>query len=124
MARINTLDKDGWYAGNMETEGHRIDEPGTGKPIIMRQYKFMFPPGMKRKPKKDELLTPAFIKHMENQLWGDNLEMVTDPKIVINKKGFIIFATCQAKRGNILSYMDRERLKPLQDKLKDEREPQ
>lgn len=117
-------DKDGWYAGNMETEHQRIDEPGTGKPIILRQFKYARNPAIKKKPTKDEILTPGYIKYLENGLWADNMEMIQDPKVVIDKKFITVFATCQAKRGNLINYAQRDQLKPLQEKLAEEREPQ
>lgn len=120
---LDTPDKDGWYAGKMETDGYRIDEAGTGKPIILRQFKYARNPAMK-KPTKNEILTPAYITYLENGLWADNMEMVIEPKVVIDKKFITVFATCQAKRGNLIESVHRDQLKPLQDKLRDEREPQ
>jgi hypothetical protein len=124
MIGLDTPDKDGWYAGNMETEGHRIDEPGTGKPIILRRFQYARNPAIKRKPTKEDVLTPGYIKYLENGLWADNMEMIMEPKVVIDKKHITVFATCQAKKGNLIESAHRDQLKPLQDKLAEEREPQ
>lgn len=98
------------------TDGVRIEDPGVGKPIILKHFEYRYPPGQKR-PRVDELLTPSYIKHLENGLWADGMEMIAPPRVVFYRKGFRIFATCQLKRGQSLPWDRKDELKPLQDKL-------
>lgn len=99
-----------------QTDGVRIEDPGTGKPIIMRSFEYRYPPnGLK--PTKEQLLTPAYIQHLENGLWADGLEMILPPKVVFYKKGFRIFATCQEKKGMFIPREVQDQLIPLQTKI-------
>lgn len=100
-----------------QTDGVKIEDSGSGKPIILRQFEFHFPPGFKGKPKKEEILTESYIKYLENFLWADALEMIMEPKVVFNEKGFKIFATCQARKGHLIPYDKKDQLRPLQDKI-------
>lgn len=102
-----------------QTDGFRIEDTATGKPIILRQFRYMYPAGQ-MKPRKEEILTESYIKHLENGLWADGMEMVMKPKVVFFKKGFTIFATCQAKKGNMIPYDAMETLRPLQETLQQE----
>lgn len=111
------IDKYDYYASSMEAEGQKIEDPGTGRPIIVRRFQFMYGPQHKGVPTKEQVLTPEYIKYLENFLWADNLEMVMHPRVVYEKGGFSVFATCQAKKGNIIPYEHAEKLRPLQETL-------
>lgn len=114
-------DNEGWYGSTMETEKFDIQDPGTGKAIILRQFKFAYAPWQKKKPKKKEILTPDYIKHLENILWADNMEMIQFPKVHFDKKGFTVFAACKAKRGNLIpDYAKDDLARPLHQRLQDE----
>lgn len=99
-----------------QTDGVRIEDPGTGRPIIMRHFEYRYLPNGP-KPTKEQLLTPDYIKHLENVLWADSLEMIMPPKVVFYNKGFKIFATCQAKKGNVIPGHATDQLQPLQTKI-------
>lgn len=114
-------DNEGWYGSTMETERHNIEDPGSGRPIILRKFEFKYPPGSKVVPTKKQLLTKEYIKHLEDRLWADNLELIQTPKVAFHTTGFTIFATCQAKKGNIIpGYASDALSSPLQDRLRDE----
>lgn len=114
-------EQEGWYGSTMETERHNIEDPAQGRPIILRKFEFKYNPALKGKPTKKQILTKDYIKFLENTLWADNLEMIQDPKVAFHKTGFTIFATCQAKRGNIIPWEHRAALDaPLQDRLREE----
>lgn len=87
---------------------------GDGKEIILRQFQYMFPPNLTEKPTKEQILTDGYKKFLEAQLWMvDNLELVMEPRVVIEEKGFRIFATCQPRKGNIIGWEDRDNIKTL-----------
>lgn len=116
MEKMNQ--SEGWYGSTMETERFDVKDPGTGAPVILRQLRFQYMPWQKTKPKMKDILTADYIKHLENILWADNLEMIQLPKVTFHKKGFRIFLTCKAKRGNIIPYHTAEALdKPLHERL-------
>lgn len=106
-----------WEATQAQTDGEQIADWGSGKPTILRRFEFKFPPGFKGKPKKKDILTEGYIKHLENRLWADELEMVVEPKVAFTEGGFSVFATCQAKRGSLIPRYAQDQLIPLQDKL-------
>jgi hypothetical protein len=117
--------EEGWYGSTMETERHDIKDPAQGQPVILRQLRFQYAPWQKTKPKVKDILTPDYIKYLENLLWADNLEMIQLPKVTFHKKGFRIFLTCKAKKGNIIPYINKEDLdRPLHERLKEGQEPQ
>lgn len=85
----------------LETEPVRLEDPGTGKPVILRRFEFQLPPGVLEINKA--LLIKEHVKRLEVFLWKDELEMVLPPKLVLEKNGaFSIFATCQSKKGSLI----------------------
>ena len=98
-----------------ETEKVSLVNEATGVPIILRRFHFAVPPTAEKWPTKRELADlhkPA----VEQFLWKDELVLVQDLRIIIDKdkKGFDIFATCQPRRGAEL----REKPKTLQEVIK------
>lgn len=103
-----------WYGKEDQTENHSIHDKGKGEPIVIRMFEFKFRPDLQELPTKEQLLTPEYIKHIKNQLWGDALRMVLEPRVDITKEGCKIFVPCQATTGN--SFIDEPKL--LQEWLK------
>lgn len=99
-----------------QTDSFRLEDPATGQPVIMRHFEYRYPPSGP-KPTKEQLLTTDYIRHLENGLWADALEMIMPPKVVFYEKGFRIFATCQAKKGNLIPWDKKDQLLPLQTKI-------
>lgn len=104
-----------WEATQAQTDGFRIEDGGYGRPIVLRQFEYQYPPGFIGKPLKEEILTEGYIKYLENGLWADNMEMIMEPKVVFSDTGFKVFATCQAKKGNLVPDYAQGMLKPLQN---------
>lgn len=115
-----TVDDSRWYGQTVETPETRIEDAGQGRPIILRQYTFAYNPNVKKKPTQEEILTPEYVNYLNSLLWIDNLELIQHPKVAFKKKGFIIFATCQAKKGHRIPYDKIDQLKPIQTKLQEE----
>lgn len=114
-------EKEGWYGSTMETERFDVKDPGMGKPVILRQLRFQYAPWQTKKPKVKDLLTKDYIKHLENLLWADNLEMIQLPKVTFHKKGFRIFLTCSPRKGNIIPRQAAEQFDvPLHTRLQEE----
>lgn len=102
----------------IETEGVKIQDAQQGNAILIRQFKFVYSPTVKKKPTKAQILTKDYIKYLENVLWADNLELITEPRVHIHKSGFIVFAPCKPKRGNIFPYEALQTIdKPLEKRL-------
>ena len=76
-----------------------VNEP-TGKPIILRMFKFGLPPDLVTIPSEEELKN-AHSKNIEAFLWKDDLLLIEELRIMIDKDKniFYIFATCQPKQG-------------------------
>lgn len=91
-----------WEAQEMTSEASApLADDGSGKEVILRRFQFSFPPNLPKKPTKKEIL--AFHKDRMNVfLWKDELELIQEPKIIIGKKGYDIFATCIAKKGSLI----------------------
>ena len=105
-----------WNASQVRTPETRIEDSGTGRPIVMRHFDFKFNPALQGRPTKEEILTEEYRKHLNNLLWADELELIQEPRVVFSKEGFRIFAVCQAKKGSIIPYYANKPL-PLQEVL-------
>lgn len=79
------------------------NDQGDGKPIILRQFEFALPMGvpMNQLPSKAKLLEFHKSKIVAF-LWKDELELIAEPKIVMEGRKFKIFATCQGKKGSLI----------------------
>ena len=111
------LEKHPYYGATLETEKQRIEDGGTGRPIILRRFQYKYAPTNHSIPTKAEVITEAYIKFLEKTLWADALEMVLEPRLVYEKGGFSVFATCQAKRGNLIPTEHLDKMRPIQDIL-------
>lgn len=115
----------------IKTDGEKIIDSQSGEILIMRKIDHVYRPGLAVKPKKADLLTKDYIKWLENRLWADAMELIppfkgfSNPRVVIQKKGFTIFAVCKPKQGNIIPYEALEQVeKPLHERLIADKEPQ
>lgn len=88
-----------WYGKEDETEQTVMHDTGKGDSVVIRLFEFVFPPTLETLPVKEQILTPDYIKHLKIQLWADDLRLVMEPRVVIDKEGCKIFATCQARTG-------------------------
>jgi hypothetical protein len=105
-----------WHGQEIDTS-QKIEDPGTGRPIILRTFDFDLPKDIpsNQLPNKTQLMTFHRSKIIAF-LWKDELELIQEPKIVkINRRKFKIFAVCQAKKGSIISQQHLNEMKPLQD---------
>lgn len=96
-----------WTGQEFETKSDPMMDDGSGKPIILRTFEFNLPPDLPKHliPSKKQLLDFHRSKIVAF-LWKDELELIQDIKIIQskNKRGFRIFATCQAKKGSIIPH--------------------
>lgn len=88
-----------WYGKEDQTEESLVHDKGQGEPVVIRLFEFKFPPTLEKLPTKDELLTPEYLRHLHQTLWGDALRMVMEPRVHITKEGCKIFVPCQARTG-------------------------
>lgn len=109
---------------SISTDGERIVDTQSGEVFIVRKFDFSVRPGLAVKPKKSDILTKDYIKHLEIQLWGDAMELVPpstalpNPRVVIQKRSFTVFAVCKPKKGNIIPWQALAMAdKPLHERL-------
>lgn len=89
-----------WYGKEDQTDGKDIHDTGHGDVVTLRKFEFKFPPNMEKPPTKEELLTPQYLRELNTQLWGDDLRMIREPEITINKSGCIVYVACQPRSGS------------------------
>lgn len=106
-----------WNGAQVETGEQRLDDPGTGKPIILRRFEFSYNPAIKYRPTKKDILTKDYLRFLDNRLWADELELIAEPRVVFGDTSFSVFVTCQAKKGSRIPDYAQDQLKPLQNKL-------
>lgn len=105
-----------WNASQVQTPETRIEDAGSGRPIILRQFDFKYDPTLKGRPTKEQILTEDYKRYLNTLLWADELELVQEPKVVFEDKGFKVFAVCQARKGSMLPHYANKPL-PLQEVL-------
>lgn len=100
--------------GEVHSSTRLEDDTGEGETYIMRSFEFRFPENIKEKPTKEQILTDGYKKFLEAQLYMvDNLELALEPRVIIEEKGFRIFATCRPRKGHMIEWRDRENVKTL-----------
>lgn len=93
-----------WEGEEIGTDQIPLVNDGSGNKVIVRVFDFQLPPIKEEEfPTKEQLLD-AHKNRLIAFLWRDELMAVQAFKCVINddKKGFKIFATCQAKAGSVI----------------------
>lgn len=115
-----SIDDVTWDANTVQTEGVRIEDPGTGKPVILRHFFFKAKPGPV-KPTKMQLFSEN-KRLIETTLWGDGLVPREDRHIEIHTSNgarkvskalyrkmrevgadFAILVLCEAKAGVLIN---------------------
>ena len=81
-------------------------DSGTGKKVIIRKFEFEWDDKIKPEDKMNaEYNKQGFFnshaKYIKDFLWKDGLSVLEnqDPKMVFNKKGYMIVVACEAKFG-------------------------
>lgn len=97
-----------WYGKEDQTEKEYFHDTGKGVPITIRLFEFKFPPTLEHLPTKEQILTPDYMKHLHTQLWADELRLVMEPRVTIDKDGCKIFVPCQARTGS--TFLDNPKL--------------
>lgn len=102
IKEVNAVDapvKDiNWQGEELEVHSDPLKDGGYGRPIILRKFDFELP-NSKELPNKKQLLDYHKNK-LISFLWKDELELIQEMKIIMGKRKFTIFATCQAKKGS------------------------
>lgn len=102
------IDAHKWYGHQDRTEDKNMHDTGKGEPVVIRLFEFKLNPAIKELPTAEQILTPEYIRHLQNLLWGDALRLVMEPKVIIDKESIKIFAPCQARAGQ--SFLDEPKL--------------
>lgn len=97
-----------WYGKESQTEDSSIHDTGKGEAIVIRHFRFEFPPTLVVLPTKEQLLTPEYLRDLKTQLWADALRVVMEPRVNITKTGCDVFVPCQATSGN--SFLEEPKL--------------
>lgn len=88
-----------WYGKEDQTDLFDIHDKGQGEKIIIRLEEFKLNPNLEKLPKKENLLTPEYLKFIDAKLWGDGLRRVMEPKVNITKEWARIFIPCVPATG-------------------------
>lgn len=87
-----------WNGQELETQSAPLVDPGSGRPIVVRQFEFSWNPAITQKPSKQELFN-FHAREIRNYLWRDGLVIREDvePRLMYEETGYRIFITCEAK---------------------------
>ena len=94
-----------WFGSTLETPGTPMIDSGTGRPLIVREFRFAMkplPPGTPH-PTKQQLFN-AHWPHLQTVIRYDGLVANTDvdPRVVIGKKAYKIYILCEPKFREIV----------------------
>lgn len=114
------MDND-WYGQSIETEGVPMISDGTGRPLILREFRFAMrppPPGVPHPT--PQLLFNNHWEHLRTVIRFDGLTANTDipPRVVIGKKAYKIFILCEPSIRRGIRETVIERPKTLQEVFK------
>ncbi len=106
-----------YETAQIDSERQELLDPATGRPVILRQFEFLYPPARMGQPTREQILTPGYRKYLNDMLWLDDLELIQEPKVIFSDRGFKIFVTCQARKGRIIPSEHLNAMRPLQERL-------
>lgn len=88
-----------WYGSANETDRQVLNDPATGKPVILRKFDFTLPPNSQVTEKE---LIEAHQDRLKGFLWKDELVVVGEVKCVLDavKGAFSLFVPCQPRGGS------------------------
>ncbi len=91
-------DKD-WYGQQIVSDDVPLIDPGEGRAIILRDFRFQFKPEAII-PSKQLLFNTAWPR-IKEILWADGLEANEDhpPRVVVGKFAYRIFILCEVRGG-------------------------
>lgn len=89
-----------WEGQELNVSSDPLVDAGTGKPYVLRCFRFSFNPEIKVKPTKQDLFNHHW-KQIRNMLWADGLVHVEEvnPRVVVKKKGYRIFVLAKPRLG-------------------------
>ena len=74
-----------WKAQQIQTEGTRIEDPGTGHGVVVRNFFFKRPPSKAPRATKQEIFA-SFKNLIEMSLYGDGLVPMEDKSVHVYSK--------------------------------------
>lgn len=115
-AKIEAHNEDGkWEGQELGATSDPLVDAGIGKHIVIRMFEYLLNPALKRKekPKNKQEIFNNHAGQIKAFLWKDGLVPREDisPRVVLNKKGYRIFVTCEAR----FQQMFNDRFKTLQE---------
>ncbi len=117
MENQTSTDKD-WYGQQLVSNEVPLIDPGEGKPIILRDFRFRMVPNFL-------IPTPQMLfnnhwPYIKDRLWADGLEANEDypPRVVIGKFAYRIFILCEVKGGKARESRMKDKAQNINDVLK------
>jgi len=111
--------KDGdWYGQQVVSDNVPLIDPGEGRAVILRDFRFMMMPNMIVPTK--QMLFNSHWPYIKERLWADGLEANEDfpPRVIIGKFAYRIFIVCEVKGGRVREGKMRDKAKTATDVLK------
>lgn len=92
-----------WEGQELGVTSDPLVDAGTGKIVLLRKFDFALKPGMSKKeqPKNKQDIFNSHARQIKDFIWKDGLKIREDiaPRIILGKKGYTIFVTCEAQHG-------------------------
>lgn len=116
-----------WETAKGQVWSDPILDPGTGRPMFIRQFFFKYHKPTHEKIKAKQIPEPTNQQLFDQAwrvirplLWGDGLIANEDiePKIVRGKEGYIIILTCEPRLGQVVTDRISNLTRLLNDKPK------
>jgi hypothetical protein len=103
-AKVESHNEDGkWEGQELGVTSDPLIDAGTGKFVLIRKFDYALKPGLKKKeqPKNKQEIFNAHTRQIREFIWKDGMTIREDvpPRVILGKKGYMIFVTCEAKSG-------------------------
>lgn len=115
MANQKSTDNKDWYGQQLVSDDVPLIDPGEGKAIILRDFRFaMVPNAIIPTP---QMLFNAHWPYIKERLWADGLEVNEDhpPRVVIGKFAYRIFIVCEVRGGKAREGRMKDKAKNLNE---------
>jgi len=107
-----------WYGQQLVSDEVPLIDPGEGRAIILRDFRFAMTPNAFIPT--NQMLFNTHWPRIKQLLWADGLEANEDhpPRVVVGKYAYRIFIVCELKGGQFRKDKAKDKAKDINEILK------
>lgn len=116
MANQKSDNKD-WYGQQLVSDQVPVIDPGEGRPIILKDYRFVMMPNALIPT--NQMLFNSHWPYIKQDLWANGLEANEDhpPRVVVGRLAYHIFIVCELTGGKFRKDKAKDKAKNISEVL-------